>query len=290
MNKDLQLNNRAVISITGEDKETFLQGLITNDVNKASKTNAIYSFMLSPQGRFLYDFFIILDGERLLLDCDFGKVDEIVQKFAFFKFRSKVDIKKEEDLVVLVSFDEEEFLEDNIVFVDPRDDKMGYRAFVGNADPRLREDGKVGVEDGGNEDKGEGGCGKNGEYNLRRIGLKIPDDSDMTFDKSFPLEFGFDDFAAVDYKKGCYVGQETTARMHYKGTIRKKVFLVDVDAREIEKGTAIESGEKKIGEMLSSILSQNKLLALALIKNLDNEGKEVSLEELKLIPKMVIIS
>ncbi|MFT6105929.1 MAG: folate-binding protein YgfZ [Rickettsiales bacterium] len=270
MNNILQLKNRSIISISGEDKEVFLQGLITNDINKASKSNAIYSFMLSPQGRFLYDFFIILDGERLLLDCDFEKVDEIVKKFSFFKFRSKVEIGKEEGLLVLTALDKEVFDDQDIVFVDPRDEKMGYRAFVKKTDLHLLQE------------------NKSDEYNLRRINLKIPDDSDLTVDKSFPLEFGFDDFSAVDYKKGCYVGQETTARMHYKGTIRKRIFLVEVDGEKIEKGTAIESGEKKIGLILSSILHKDKLLALTLIKNLDNEGKEIKFGELKTQSNLVI--
>jgi folate-binding protein YgfZ len=253
-NKFTILQNRYVISISGEDRKTFLQGLITNDVNKVSESQAIYAFLLSPQGRFLYDFFIVEKGEKLLVDCDSTRVDEIIQKLSFYKLRSKVEIKKEE-LNVVVS--------DEIGFVDPRNSEMGFREFVDcNKVKAVRND---------------------DEYNLRRINLKLPDDSDLTFDKSFPLEFGFDNFNAVDYKKGCYVGQETTARTHYKGVIRKQIFLVEiVGSDKIDKGLEIENGDKKIGEILSSIFYQNKLLALALIKNIDNEGKEVTLEKLDL--------
>jgi folate-binding protein YgfZ len=267
MNKKIEiLKNRAVISISGDDKTTFLQGLLTNDINKVSENQAIYSFMLSPQGRFLYDFFIIRSGEKLLLDCNAEKIDEIIQKLSFFKFRSKVEIQKELDLSVAVL--EEKFADEKIAFLDPRSKEMGYRAFVLNA-----------IDN------------ENSQYDLRRINLKIPDDSDLTADKSFPLEFGFDDFDAVDYKKGCYVGQETTARMHYKGTIRKKIFLVEIlNLKQIEKGTEIEADDKKIGEVLSSIFHQDKLLALVLIKNLDNEGKEINLKSLKLSPTMIINS
>ncbi len=259
------LHNRSIISIKGDDKKTFLQGLITNDINKVSETQAIYAFMLSPQGRFLYDFFIIQNNEQLLLDCSKERVDEIVQKLSFFKLRSKVEIKKESDLAVAVSFDKDAFNDEKIIFADPRNSEMGYRAFIMGLSEDLEKY-------------------NNDEYNLHRIQIKLPDDSDLTYDKSFPLEFGFDNFNAVDYKKGCYVGQETTARTHYKGLIRKKIFLVQIpNSKQITKGLEIESENKTVGEILSSAVSGNELFALALIKNLDNEGKEINLAELKLI-------
>ncbi len=349
MNKNfITLHNRSVISISGVDRKTFLQGLITNDINKVSETQAIYTFMLSPQGRFLYDFFIIADGEKLLLDCCKERVDEIVQKFSFYKLRSKVEIKKE-DLVVVSGGE--------IGFVDPRDSEMGFRNFIVESElqseaafvmPTLslnqinkENEHKVGIANADlqgafystnttqpqsviptkvgcviptkvgcviptkvgihNDSRwiptfvGMTDCdvmtesdlmtenNKMQNYSLQRINLKLPDDSDLTYDKSFPLEFGFDNFNAIDYQKGCYVGQETTARTHYKGIIRKKIFLVEIiDCNQIEKGTEIEAEDKKIGEILSSVFAENKLLALALIKNLDNEGKEINLGELKL--------
>ena len=253
MEQFIILKNRAVISVSGEDRKIFLQGLITNDINKVSETQAIYTLMLSPVGRFLYDFFIIEKDDKFLLDCDKERVDEVVQKFSFYKLRSKVEIKKENLIVVSGG---------KIGFADPRNSQMGYRNFISNTE--LKD------------------C--NLEYNFQRINLKLSDDSDLTYDKSFPLEFGFDDLNAIDYKKGCYVGQETTARTHYKGTIRKKIFVVEVlDCNQISKGSEIEAEDKKIGEILSSVFYENKLFALALIKNLDNEGKEINLENLPLI-------
>jgi tRNA-modifying protein YgfZ len=284
MEQSLVLKNRSVISISGEDRKSFLQGLITNDVSKASDGKAVYAFMLSPVGRFLYDFFIVEVGEKLFLDCCLEKVDEIVQKLSFYKLRSKVEIRKELGLVV-VSLKSLVVSYGGIWFVDPRDFEMGFRGFVVLGDDKRNE---CGVEVAKPDLRGEMCDEIDDEYNLRRINLVLPDDSDLTFDKSFPLEFGFDGFNAVDYQKGCYVGQETTARMHYKGVIRKKVFLVEVlECAEIEKGAEIEVGDKKIGEILSSVLYQEKLFALALIKNVDNEGKEINLVELKLtIPQV----
>ena len=262
MNK-ASIVNRSIISVSGEDRKKFLQGLITNDINKVSENQAIYSLMLSPQGRFLYDFFIIENDQNLLLDCCSERADEILQKLSFYKLRSKVEIKKEDELLVMVSL-REDFDTKIISFTDPRNIAMGFRAFVLKASCDQQQQDHY-------------------EYDFHRIKLQLPDDSDLTFDKSFPLEFGCDHLNAVDYKKGCYVGQETTARMHYKSQIRKTIFLVEVpNAEQINKGASIEAGDKKFGEILSSIFYQDQLLALALIKNFDNEGQMIDLQNLAL--------
>ena len=269
------IQNRSIISISGEDTKIFLQGLITNDINKVSEKQAIYALMLSPQGRFSYDFFIIKSGDKFLLDCSCEQVDEIIKKFSFYKLRSKIEIKIEEDLVVVADNDcssnpifNQEIADEVLIFADPRNSELGFRIFAK----------KTVIEKSMKADETN-----SAKYNLHRLKLKIPDDSDLTFEKSFPLEFGFDNLNAIDYQKGCYVGQETTARMHYKGVIRKQIFLVEVfDCNEIAKSTEIEADGKKIGEILSSIFYDNKLLALALIKNLDNEGKVINLPQLKL--------
>lgn len=255
--------NRSVISISGEDKKTFLQGLITNDINKANESQAIYALMLNPQGRFLYDFFIIEHAGKLLLDVTKEKVDEIIKKLSFYKLRSKVVIAPEPDLIVAWGLNK---IDTIIVFADPRNEQMGWRAIINNNEAVQNQ-----------EDYHQ--------YNLHRLHLKIPDDSDLTFDKSLPLEFDFDNLNAISYQKGCYVGQETTARTHYKGTIRKKIFLIEIDGvDQVIKGAEINADDKKIGEILSSCRDENKnkLLALTLIKNLDNDGKEINLENLQL--------
>ena len=260
------LKNRAVISVSGADRTSFLQGLITNDIKKVSVNQEIYAFMLSPQGRFLYDFFIAQNDDEFLIDCSSDLLDEIVQKLSFYKLRSKVEIEKNPDLQVAVNLSKDEFENKKVSFTDPRTARMGFRAFV----------------------KGGAKTDDATSYNLKRFELRLPDENDLTYDQSFPLEFGFEDFNAIDYKKGCYVGQETTARTHYKGKIRKKVFLTELK-EAVAKGMQITADEKKIGEVLSVISTQNKLLALVLLKNLDNEGNEINLKNLKLIPQMVII-
>jgi hypothetical protein len=263
-NNLITLKNRTIITICGVDRKVFLQGLITNDINKVSEDKAIYTFLLSPQGRFLYDFFIIEKNETLFVDCALEKVDEIIQKLSFYKLRSKVEIAKE-NLAIFVSDKPLVVSKEEICFVDPRNSRMGYRSLVARSLDNAT------------------GQSINDDYNFHRLNLKIPDDSDLTYDKSFPIEFGFDNFNTIDYQKGCYVGQETTARMHYKGVIRKKIFLAEIlNCNQVDKGIEIEADDKKIGEILSSLFYKNKLFALALIKNLDNEGKEVNLESLEM--------
>lgn len=290
------LKDRAILEISGPERKKFLQGLVTNDVEKASATNLIYTAMLNAQGRFLYDFFIFDNDEKLVLDCLAARRDEILKKLNFYKLRSQVEIKKNDELKVFSSHESKGFS-------DPRNQKLGFR-FYGNE-----------VGDNSNE------------YHFKRISLKIPEsENDLTYEKSFILEFGFDELNAIDYNKGCYVGQELTARTHYRGEIRKKIFHIvlaqfekvggaissevaegDLGSANSElaspKSSVTNSEEfttppfakeatkeiycegKSVGVILSSVLHEKELHALALIKDpeeidltkLDYAGHKISI-------------
>lgn len=234
----IRLKDRSIIEIAGLERKKFLQGLVTNDVNKASASDLIYSAMLNSQGRFLYDFFIFEDAEKLILDCFEPRRDEILKKLNFYKLRSQVEIKKNDDLKVFSTHEK-------VGFVDPRNQKLGYRLYT-KSDEKQNDE----------------------QYHFNRIQLKIPEsEHDLTYEKSFILEFGFDDLNAIDYNKGCYVGQELTARTHYRGEIRKKIFHVKIDVGSIEKNSEIYCEGKSAGIILSSIFLKNELHALALIKD-----------------------
>lgn len=262
MSSDLELlSNRAIIEISGSDRKKFLQGLITNDVNKATEKNLIFSVMLNAQGRFLYDFFIFEKDEKLFLDCFAPRRDEILQKLNFYKLRAAVEIKKNDEMKVLHSFDSQGF-------IDPRNANLGNRIYETNSQ-FLNQN-----------------LPQKTEYDWQRIVLKIPEsEHDLTYEKSFILEFGFDDLNAIDYQKGCYVGQELTARTHYRGEIRKKIFHVEIDAPAIEKNSEITCEGNSIGIILSSVLHDNKLHALALINisqdfdstKLESKNKKISI-------------
>lgn len=254
------LNDRAILEISGSERKKFLQGLITNDIEKASESNLIYSAMLNAQGRFLYDFFIFENGEKLILDCFANRRDEIAKKLGFYKLRSQVEIKKNDELRIF-------FNQENQGLADPRTPNLGHRLYTTLTPNPLS---------------------LTPSYHHIRISLKIPEsEHDLTYEKSFILEFGFDDLNAIDYTKGCYVGQELTARTHYRGEIRKKIFHimlqqtqhdseVSLSQSKIEKNTEIYCEGKSVGVILSSILHQNELHALALIK----DHEEVDLEKL----------
>lgn len=219
------LSNRGVLKITGKDSAAFLQGLISNDINKASSTTFIYAMLLSPQGRFLYDFFIlkILDG--YLLDCPKDSVQEIIKKLQMYKLRSEVTVEDLSDSYSVLASNKQL----NNYYIDPRTELIGYRAILqnqGNASSDMSE------------------------YEIKRIKNLLPDaEKDFIYNKSFPLEYGANNLNAIDYKKGCYVGQEVTARTNYRGVVRKKLLSFS-SKQPIEKGIEIRDKENKIGTTL----------------------------------------
>jgi folate-binding protein YgfZ len=238
MNQITNLKSRSIIEVCGEDRKKFLQGLITNNINKANLENLIYAAMLNSSGRFLYDFFIFEKDQKLILDCFAPRRDEIFQKLNFYKLRSKVELKKNDEI-----FLEQNFL--GVGFVDPRSSQLGYRNYQAKQDLVYSQ-----------------------EYHFKRIAAKIPESElDLTYEKSLILEFGFDELNAIDYQKGCYVGQELTARTHHLGQIRKKIFHVKIlNKTSLPKNSEITCQGKVAGIILSSVFFQDNLHALALIK------------------------
>lgn len=245
MNKEIIIHkNRSLLEVGGADRKKFLQGLITNDINKATEKNLIFAVMLNAQGRFLYDFFIFEEGEKLFIDCLDSRRDEILKKLNFYKLRAQVVIKKNDELLAAQSLTLKEG------FADPRHSSLGNRIYIKKSE----------AENFTNCDESF--------YNFVRIKNKIPESElDLTYEKSFILEFGFDDLNAIDYQKGCYVGQELTARTHYRGEIRKKIFHVKIEnMQEVEKNLEFSCEGKSAGIILSSVFHENELHALALIR------------------------
>ncbi len=256
------LNDRVLIEISGEDRKKFLQGLITNDINKASERNLIYTAMLNSQGRFLYDFFIFEIADKIMLDCFAPRRDEIIQKLSFYKLRSKVEIKKNDELTVCQNFSKGDFL-------DPRHPELGFRTYSNKA-----------LDNSENS------------YHYKRIALKIPEgEHDLTYEKSFILEFGFDYINATDYQKGCYIGQELTARTHYNGEIRKKIFHIKFNAQTLpEKNSEITCDAKPAGLILSSTFFESELHALALIKLPESQNFAQFTQNLKFEDNKIFIA
>lgn len=248
------LTERSIIRISGEDRFKFLQGLLSNDVNKLPPNEGLYACMLTPQGKYFADFFLYIDGESILLDLPDSRQEEIVKKLNIYKLRSAVTIEPCPEYKV-ISFLSKVKAEG--VFTDPRSKNLGKRGFIHESKLQELIKGMHHVQDA---------------YDLARINNFIAEgDKDLIPEKSFLLEYGFDELNAIDYKKGCYVGQELVARTHYKGVIRKEIVQIEAADKLPPLGTEIYAGEKKLGIICSSI--NNKGLALIRTEdtiNLDN--------------------
>ena len=232
------LKDRTIIEISGLDRQEFLQGLITNDIKLATSKKMIYSAFLNGAGRFFVDFFIHEIDEKYILDCHIFEADEIIKKLNLYKLRSQIEITKNQNLFVI-------FNTQSLGFVDARAKDFGFRFYVIQADLKNYETQNLIF------------------YHQRRINFKIPEGYyDLTKDKSYIFEFGFDNFNAISYQKGCYVGQETTARNHYRGQLRKKIFLFEV--KEVDENLRKNIEEKND---LSSLQFDGDGLKMANVKN-----------------------
>jgi folate-binding protein YgfZ len=221
------LPNRTIIEVSGVDRATFLQGLITNDIKTVEKELIIYTLMLSPQGKFQYDFFIINIGSSLLIDIDSKRADTLIQRLQLFKLHALITITKNTDIHIGVS---SRIVHTNYCFEDPRLKNLGYRWYG-----KILSQAQTLVE----------------VYENLRLTLGVPDGArDLVVDKSIPLEWGMDELKAISWGKGCYMGQELTARSRYVGQVRKRAFVIESqDLMDLEIGTKLQVGDREVGEL-----------------------------------------
>jgi folate-binding protein YgfZ len=225
----LHLENRAVIRLSGADVRKFLQGLVTNDVMKAVPGVGVYAALLTPQGKFMYDMIIMADGDDLLLDVAADRKDELIRRLTMYKLRADVTITDEGDLKVWAVFAGDRA--EGIAAPDPRDAALGYRvisAVMPGAAPLPQT-----------------------EYESKRLTLGVPDSSrDMEVEKYFWLETDAERLNGVSFSKGCYVGQELTARMKHRTTLKKRLVAVKAASGGLEAGQEITTAEgKSAGEI-----------------------------------------
>ena len=269
------LNDRGVIGIGGVDAVDFLQGLVSNDVAKVSPVRAIWSAMLTPQGKFLHEFFIARHDDRLLLDCEAARRQDLIKKLSMYKLRAKVEITDETekfsvaavfgngalDAVGLSGAEGAEGATNafagGVVFSEPRLSEMGGRAIL-PADTAAEALGRAGLKPAARAD-----------YDTLRLTLGLPDGSrDMVVEKAILLENGFDELHGVDWDKGCYMGQELTSRTRYRGLIKKRLMPVTIDGPPPQPGTPLMAEGREAGEMRSS--DGGLGLALVRLKYLDD--------------------
>ncbi|MDX2113111.1 MAG: folate-binding protein [Alphaproteobacteria bacterium] len=233
------LSLRSCLHITGEDAAGFLQGLISNDIRKAGQGALIYAAMLSPQGKFLHDFFITAHEGGFLVDIDGARAADFKKRLMLYRLRSKVEIGALPHQVV-AGWGGEPTPPHVLAFSDPRLPLLGWRSYEPSVAPASAHE---------------------ADYHKHRIGLGVPDGAqDLLAEKSFLLEWGIDQLHGVDYQKGCYVGQEVTARTHYRGQVKKAPHIVTADRSLPAAGAIIYCGEKEAGELRSSSGSQGLAL------------------------------
>ena len=261
-----RLENRSIVAVEGEDRLTFLQGLISNDVTKLSAQRAIWAGFLSPQGKFQFDLFLSVRGEALLIEVEADRQEAFVKRLGIFKLRSRVHISPAPDLTVWAAWGggvEAAFglsrdagsaspMDGGTVFVDPRLSAAGLRLVLpaDRAETCLKSKGLTEASFA--------------QWDRMRLDLGLPDGSrDMQIDGNLLLELGFEELGGVDFKKGCYMGQENTTRSKHRNLIKRRLVQVRAESGACPpSGTPILLRGEEVGQMRSSV--QN--IGLALIR------------------------
>mgnify|MGYP003953922955 CR=1 FL=1 len=267
------LNDRAIIYITGEDIKNFLQNLITNDVKKVSDDNSCFGSLLSPQGKFLYEFIIIKHKSGFFIDCEKDQSKELFKQLSIYKLRSKIEILDLSNEFVVTAFSYEKFLtldnakdmrgytlkyrEDPII-LDPRNKNLGARLII-NLEKLYLSLKKLDLKDANIEEY---------YHNSHKLGI-VPKNLNKLQNKLFGIECNYDELNGIDFKKGCYVGQENTARIKLKNKLSKRLLPINIINGKLYEGESIFNNENEIGKVL--IESD---YPFALIKYLDKNFDE----------------
>jgi folate-binding protein YgfZ len=278
------LDDRSILAVSGADRRIFLQGLVSNDVEKVGPRQACYAALLTAQGKYLHDFMMIELGGAVLLEAEAGRLGDLKLRLSMYRLRAKAALDERPELAVAAVFGEgaraamglsEEPgsarpFASGVAFVDPRLAALGVRCILPNTDLRSALEGAGLAETGFPV------------YDRLRIELGIPDGGrDLVPEKSILLEAGFDELNGVDWQKGCYVGQELTARTKYRGLIKKRLMPVEIDGPAPGPGTIVTAEGREVGEMRSS----RDGLGLALLRiEPVVEGKHLKAGDTTLVP------
>jgi folate-binding protein YgfZ len=246
------LPERGVLAVAGADARAFLQGLVSNDVHRATAERAIYAALLTPQGKYLFDFLIAQHQDTLLLDVERGRLNDLLRRLGLYRLRAKVTIADVSDrFAVAAAFGPgapgalgladapgaARAFAGGVAFTDPRVSRLGARVVAPpSASAELESLGFAAADAT--------------DYDRLRLAQGVPDGSrDLVVEKSFLLENNFEELNGVDFDKGCYVGQELTARTKFRGVVRKRLYRVEVEGPLPAPGTPVMLGETQIGTM-----------------------------------------
>ena len=262
------LEDRSILYLNGEDIKEFLQNLISNDINKVSENNTCFTSLLSPQGKFLYEFIIIKHKSGYLIDCEKTQADGLYKQLSIYKLRSKVEILNLSNEFVVAAFSHEKFLtfdkakdspgftlkyREDPIFLDPRNKHLGARLII-NLEKLYLSLKKLDLHDAS--------ISEYYSYS-HKLGI-VPKDLNKLQNKLFGIECNYEELNGIDFKKGCYVGQENTARIKLKNKLSKRLLPIDLVKGELIEGESIYYKENEIGK----VLIENDY-PFALIKYLD---------------------
>ena len=278
------LKTRELLEVSGSDRVHYLQGLVSNDVTRVAPDQAVHAAFLTPQGKYLFDFIMLELGDRLLLDCGADQIDDLERRLRMYRLRSRVDLARTGSRWQV-----------HVAWGDMVLDQLGLPAIPGAAvscgeglaltDPRIAQLGaRLVLPDG--VDPASFGLVERpiDEYEDLRISLGVPDGNrDMVADKTILLEAGFDELNGVDWEKGCYMGQELTARTRYRGLIKRRLLPVEVHGPLPHPGTPVMLDGREAGEIRSG--RGNRAIALLRIAMLkDHATPELYAGDARIVP------
>ena len=235
--KFAHLADRSLIEISGDEAEIFLDNILTCKVIGLANNEASFGALLTPQGKILFDFFLIKTSTGYLFDIASNLSSDFIKRLTFYRLRAKVTIEPKLDLKVFAIWDSETPTS-NLCIKDPRLDAMGLRDYSGQLP-----------------------TGEEIDYKAHRINNGIPQGNhDFEYGNAYPHEVLMDQFGGVDFKKGCYVGQEVVSRMQHRGTAKKRIVMITANNNLPDNGTAITADGKPAGTLGS--VSDNHALAM----------------------------
>ena len=256
MNKNniYNLEDRGILYLNGDDVVQFLQNIISNDMNKINNQQSCFTSLLSPQGKYLFDFIIIKHKNGFIIDCEKKQIDELYKLFKLYKLRSKVEILNLSNEFVVAALSREKFLSienakdetghtvrfrEDPLFLDPRDKFLGARLII-NLEKLYLSIKKLNLTTSDYQD-----------YYYHSYQLGIPQiNTEKLKNKVFGIECNFEELNGIDFKKGCYVGQENTARIKLKNKLSKRLFPINIINGKLYEGESIYNKEIEIGKVL----------------------------------------
>jgi folate-binding protein YgfZ len=254
----VHLKDRAVIALEGGEAREFLQGLVTNDLKDMAPATGLYAALLTPQGKILFDFLVTEGDGAVLLDSAADRAEALVRRLTMYRLRAKIEITIRPQLSVYAGLSGRP-AERAVTFADPRLAALGLRSIGASAEMPDFLQGPA-------------------SYHATRLAHGVPEGADFGSDKIFALDAGLDELHAVSFGKGCYVGQELTARMKHRGTARKRILTLRADGALPPPGTNIMGNGQELGEIIATYGSEG--FALIRLDRLDEAKTSLTADTL----------